>query len=450
MESPYLVWVVCPPKNTRDELRDIEDMIPPGIQFRSFRSRGEERVEFEPTPLRPRGAIIKVKSYGMPREEFQRDAVHRIRFDEECPEGIWSECEQRLISTKGTLILTLTPINGTTWLWKKLRELKAEFYAQKSGDFSWFRFLVKDNPGVDFEEVKLRSQGLSEDEYAIRVEGQYILMSGSQFFSAEFLKKQWDLYSRNPIHEMVIDANGDATFLGWKEKRRGWSVWEKPTYGVSYAIGADVGRGKGGDYSVAVILNCSSGAIAAMFSDNEIEPWEYGIEVMAAGRTYNDAVIAPEVNIEEGSMLHPLRQYGYPRIYRRKSYGGRIRDIQNTLGWYTDSKSKGSALEELRAAIKKGALEEPGGVMVYDAKTLDELGDFGHLKEKRPGAYGLGALTGHDDRVMALAIAWQAAKQAPASLVRSRHQFERSIIEQMEERAIAETLRQRAEAEADY
>ena len=26
-----------------------------------------------------------------------------IRFDEECPEGIWSECEQRLIPTKGTM-----------------------------------------------------------------------------------------------------------------------------------------------------------------------------------------------------------------------------------------------------------------------------------------------------------------------------------------------------------
>lgn len=446
----FKLWLCVPAKFTRDALREFEHRLPPDMKHKTYWTRGEEQLVFEPTERRQKGAILAVKSTAMPPDEFQREAVDVVRFDE-APrnEGVWSECSMRLVSTSGVMILTFTPINLPAWLYKKCLSFSSQYLNAKDGDFAWFKFLVEQNPFVNFEEVKLRTKDFSENEYAIRVLGEPRLMVGRAFFQEEHLLAQWKKFAVNPSFEMVVDPSGDAAFISWHEKKHGWSVWERPVFGVSYAIGADVAKGVGGDYSVAIILNCATGRVAATFSNNEIEGWEFGQELMAAGLAYHHAVIAPEVNIEASAVLHPLRQYGYPRIYRRQTYGGKIKTNSSSLGWYTDSKSKGSALEELRAALKKGAQEEPGGIIVPDAKTLTELMDFGHLEERRPGAYGLGGLTDHDDRVMALAIATQAMKQAPKSRAGTVNIVSRNYIEQWEQELLAENRKTQQDGEDD-
>lgn len=432
----FKVWLCVPAKFTLDTLKEFRRMIPPDMKYKAYYSRGEERIEFEPTERRPHGAVAAVKSYGMPRDEFQREAVDIVRFDEEPPEYIWTECEQRLISTKGTLILTFTPVNGATWLYKRLREMKAQYMNAVDGDFAWFRFLVQENDAVDWNEVQLRSRGMSEDEYAIRIEGRYIVMAGSEYFPPEHLKAQWDAFSTNPSWTMTFGMDGEPVFQPWKGQEKGWVVWKKPSYGLTFGMGADVGKGVGGDYSVAVILERDTGEMCAVFSDNEIDPWEYGQELLLAATYYNDALVAPEVNVEASATLHAMRQFGYPHIYRRKTFGGRLKDMQNSLGWYTDRNSKGSACEELRAAIKKGAKQEPGGVIIRDAKTFEQLSDFFHLKEKRPGSHGLGGLSDHDDRVMALAIAWQALKEVPRGMTFHRQVEFKTQVERWEQELI--------------
>ena len=52
-----------------------------------YRSHGDEHVRFPPSELRPHGAVIRIKSYGMSQDHFQFEAVDIVRFDEEPP---WS------------------------------------------------------------------------------------------------------------------------------------------------------------------------------------------------------------------------------------------------------------------------------------------------------------------------------------------------------------------------
>ena len=150
----------------------------------------------------------------------------------------------------------------------------------------------------------------------------------------------------------------------------------------------------------------------AVFHSNRIEPIEFGFELFLAAKFYNYALVAPEVNFDGSALLHGLKQNGYGNIYRRQSFGGRIDQTMNSLGWFTDKRSKYPALEELRVALARSVDRRPGGIIVHCAKTLKELDNYGHLKEHRQGSYGFGALDGHDDLAMALAITIQALHQS--------------------------------------
>lgn len=442
--QPILIWTCCPPKNVRDELRDQISMIPPGIKYRAYWSRGEERIEFEPTPLRPRGAIIKIKSYGMPRDEFQRDAVHVISYDEEPPEYIWTECRQRLLTTKGWILISMTPVNGSVWLYEKLNGLREEYRGAQKGDFSWFSGTQFECSWIDTEDIEKNRADMTEDEYMIRVMGQYRLMTGSEYFRSDALDFHWHNFTREPEFTVEFSARGNATYQPWNESRKldgSWRIWELPMTGATYALGADVAEGVGGDYSVATILNSGTGELVATFSSNMIEPFDFGVELGWIGRCYNTAVIAPEINKDGSAVLVALR--GYPRLYKRETFGGRIKNQSSSdYGWLTSSPSKRAALQELHAAVIRGTREEPGGIVIRDSLTINELRNFGYLKEHRRGSHGTGALTGNDDRVMSLAIAYQALSQAPVGMVYNQrivHKNEaRRLIEQDYELALAE------------
>lgn len=435
-----LMWACCEPENVRDELRDLVKLIPKGIKYRAYWSRGDERIEFEPSELRPKGAIIKVKSYGMPRNEFQRDAVDVISFDEEPPEYIWVECQQRLLTTKGWTVISMTPVNGSVWLYEKLRQMKPEFRCLERGDFSWYSWSQYECPWIDRDELEKKAAELTEDEVLIRVRGVYHLLHGSAYFGTECLRIQYDRFSTKPTMSLTFSPKGTPFTEEWKDHAKGWKVWEEPVAFASYGIGADVGRGLGGDHdaSTAVVINKMTGEVAATFHDNSIEPFDFGVELSFAGRYFNNAVVAHEVNFEGSAVLLALRDQAYPKIYLRETYGGQIQRREHSYGFLTSGPSKRAILQELSSALIRGGKDEYGGVIVRDADVLRELSNFGHLKKKTQGQHGLGALTGHDDRVMALAIAYQSLSQAPTGLPQGQKQFVRTHVQSMIDKAFEE------------
>lgn len=58
--------------------------------------------------------VLTLKSYEEDRTSFEAEAVDFIWLDEEPPKPIYDECMMRLITTKGALLATFTPVEGMT------------------------------------------------------------------------------------------------------------------------------------------------------------------------------------------------------------------------------------------------------------------------------------------------------------------------------------------------
>lgn len=64
---------------------------------------------------RPNGiATVYFKSYDSGRDQFQGTEIDIILLDEECPIDIYDECGMRIMTSRGMIMLTFTPLMGTT------------------------------------------------------------------------------------------------------------------------------------------------------------------------------------------------------------------------------------------------------------------------------------------------------------------------------------------------
>ena len=142
-----------------------------------------------------------------------------------------------------------------------------------------------------------------------------------------------------------------------------------------------------------------------------------------------------------------LDQIRYPALMRRRSYHGGEERRLNSFGFRTDPRSKGVVIENLRDALGDGLLDLP------DEETVHELGRYSHLPPKTGSssqAQRMGASSGHDDLVMALAITWEAAKQAGNPRSWQKTEDDLSEIERWERDAAKEARRWRKRRYVGY
>lgn len=111
----------------------------------------------------------------------------------------------------------------------------------------------------------------------------------------------------------------------------------------------------------------------------------------------DNALVAVESNHASGQrVLQYLKDIlKYRRMYWTRQFNTRTNAFEKTIGWRTDEKSRDILLDTLGELIRKSQ------IIIPDAKTVKELGQFVYDKTGKPGALE-GA---HDDRVIALAIA---------------------------------------------
>jgi phage terminase large subunit-like protein len=62
------------------------------------------------------GSFIEFMSYEQDLEKFAGTSRHFCSFDEEPPRAIWEECLMRLIDTDGDWWISMTPVEGLTWV----------------------------------------------------------------------------------------------------------------------------------------------------------------------------------------------------------------------------------------------------------------------------------------------------------------------------------------------
>lgn len=120
------------------------------------------------------GSFVELMSYDQDLDKFAGTSRDFVHFDEEPPEAIYTENMARLIDRKGHCWITMTPIEGMTWIYDTIYEPGI----LGSGSIKVIEVGMEENPYLDQEEVQVFLNSLSEDEKNARGHGKFVQMGG--------------------------------------------------------------------------------------------------------------------------------------------------------------------------------------------------------------------------------------------------------------------------------
>lgn len=188
---------------------------------------------------------------------------------------------------------------------------------------------------------------------------------------------------RTYAEEVLAEFREDAGVFRGVRGAATATAQEGPIDGHAYVMGVDWALSD--DFTVAVVLDATTMAMAAMDRYNQVD---YGMQldrVEALARRFNVDAVAPELNSRE-RLAQELEERGLP-----------------VTPFTTTAASKGRAIQDLARAF-----ETKGLAILNDPTLTGEL--LAYQAERLPsGLVRYGAPEGmHDDCVMALAIALQA------------------------------------------
>lgn len=120
------------------------------------------------------GSFVEFKSYDQDLEKFAGTSRHFIHYDEEPPEVIYTENQARLVDTGGSFWITMTPVEGMTWVFDQIYEpgLAGE------SEIKIIEVDMTENPYLNQAEVQAFLGSLSEDERNARVHGKFVQVGG--------------------------------------------------------------------------------------------------------------------------------------------------------------------------------------------------------------------------------------------------------------------------------
>ncbi len=182
----------------------------------------------------------------------------------------------------------------------------------------------------------------------------------------------------------------------------GWKIWVKPKPTNIYVIGADVAEGVGKDGSCAQALDVMTGDHVASYWSRNVDIDDYAAELYKGGHYYNKAHLIIEVNSAgAGVVAHlggSLGGLAYPNLYRRMVFDEFLQKQTKKIGFRTTNATKRPLIDNLKAGLRSGALQ------TKDKMTIQELGTF--IQDEKSGRMAAKG-SSRDDRVMALALAWE-------------------------------------------
>lgn len=195
-----------------------------------------------------------------------------------------------------------------------------------------------------------------------------------------------------------------------QDYNRALLIWYPPQPGRNYIVGADVAEGGDrGDYSAASVIDAATGLQCAELLERW-PIWRFAQELAELGRRYNNALIAVERNNHGHAVLYALRyKHEYPRLYRHMGLHNDS-DARAAEGWPMNARTKPEAIQEL-ARMLRDAPET-----FNSSRLLEQCREFSWTAGGGMAARG-GRLAndsnGHDDLVIAMAIALAVRAQSP-------------------------------------
>lgn len=124
------------------------------------------------------GSTIEFMSYDQDLVKFAGTSRHWIHFDEEPPHPIYVENMARLIDTDGDFWITMTPVEGITWVYDELYEKNID----KQDDVNVQVLIIEinslENPFLSSGAIESFVDGVDEDEVSARIAGKFVQVGG--------------------------------------------------------------------------------------------------------------------------------------------------------------------------------------------------------------------------------------------------------------------------------
>ncbi len=297
-------------------------------------------------------SFVEFMSYEQDLDKFAGTSRHFVHFDEEPPEAIWTENKARLIDTGGSWWMTMTPVEGMTWIYDKVY-IPGKHNPESNIDIIEVR--MDENPHLNPGEVQNFLSGLDKDEREARGSGKFIQIGGLVFknFSPEkhvidpmVPSKDWEWYA-----SVDHGFNAPTAWLWHAVSPEGMVI----TFAEHYEAEKTV------DYHAGVVhmRNAGFGRIPDMYVCDPALAQRQGVTGTSISQEYarhgipvipgNNDVLSGVNRINQ--YLH-LNSEGKPRWYITRNCVNLIREMQR-LRWKTWASKKMASQNNVHDAIHK-------------------------------------------------------------------------------------------------
>jgi phage terminase large subunit-like protein len=121
------------------------------------------------------GSFIEFMSYDQDLDKFAGTSRHFIHFDEEPPKHIYTENLLRTVDVDGYVWITMTPVDGMTWVYDDLYEKGKD---NDDPNLCVVEVAIHENPHLDPTAIEIILSMLDADERAAREKGQFVQVGG--------------------------------------------------------------------------------------------------------------------------------------------------------------------------------------------------------------------------------------------------------------------------------
>lgn len=187
-----------------------------------------------------------------------------------------------------------------------------------------------------------------------------------------------------------------------------------------YAAGVDLSAGLGGSHSsnsVIEIIDMLTMEQVLEYATNTESPTDFADICIALCKLFNNAYLAWEANHSNGGAFTKRvkdRQYG--NVYYRKQLHKRGNIRTTEMGWWSDDRTIGAMHGDLNLAVRKEELTLRGRALIEECgQYVNDGGKIVHVSSKGRKTDGVEKGKAHGDRVVAMCVALQAAKDRPMS-----------------------------------
>jgi phage terminase large subunit-like protein len=219
------------------------------------------------------GSFVEFMSYDQDVDKFAGTSRHFVHFDEEPPQDIYIECTARLIDTKGSWWMTLTPVMGMEWMYD---DIYIPGMNNPQSSISVIEVEMYENPHLGREEIQEFLDSLPEEDRDARIKGKFVRRGGIIYKAFSKMHIIEPLSEINPYAELyasldhgfnnptawlwhLVDSDGNInTFMEHYEREMTVEEHAAQVHAINKAIGREPGLYIG-DPAIAQ-RNASTGA----------------------------------------------------------------------------------------------------------------------------------------------------------------------------------------------